>query len=149
MGFGYAWAFQDVGNTAIFLRSVKERLKDVSIQMIQSNIRESFELYMYLEINPNFQVPNYLKSTLPLGKKRMFTLLHLFSLPIKSNYVKINVVDDVTCENCHLLTEENAFHVVFEFPKYYLVRHHWLPLYNPTNMIDYLNVRNENVIKTL
>ena len=65
-GFGYVWFYENVGDEALFLKKLKQRLIDCSIQDWSSKLIDSGTARHYLYIMPNFGLAGYIKYDLPL-----------------------------------------------------------------------------------
>ena len=132
LGFGYVWQAQEqLGDAKLFLFDVKNRLKDINMQTIHSRIREKSKIYLnYCRIDfyPSTIASSYITTLLySYSKRRIFTLLRTHSLPIKSNLLRWNVVNNNLCEMCDGVFVENEFHILFRCSKYAAVRNRYIP----------------------
>ena len=132
LGYGYIWQAQEqLNDVKLFLFDVKNRLKDTSMQTIHSRIREKSNIYLnYCSIDfyPSTIASQYINILIhTFSKRRVFTLLRTHSLPIKSNLLRWNVVNNNLCEMCEGVFVENEFHILFRCSKYKTERETYIP----------------------
>ena len=120
-----------LNDVKLFLFDVKNRLKDINMQTIHSRIREKSNTYLnYCSIDfyPSTIASQYINTLIhTFSKRRVFTLLRTHSLPIKSNLIRWNVVNNNLCEKCDGVFVENEFHILFRCSKYKKERETYIP----------------------
>ena len=112
LGFGDVWQAQEIGNPKAFLGEFKDRLKSVSMQHIQSRIREKFEAYLLF--HPIFCRAGYVDHVSSITKRRLLAMLRLNCFPLRKNLFLKKMVSNDKCENCNLNVPEDENHVLFE-----------------------------------
>lgn len=116
LGFAYAWFYQAVGNKNMFFSQVKQRLIDISIQELRSSITNFRP--DYYDFHPEFSPAPYLKSVISYRSRRYIALLRTFSLPIKNNLLRMNLVNNNLCPFCCQTFVENEFHLLYRCSQY-------------------------------
>ena len=111
LGFGYVWIYQFVGDKKLFILEVKKRLIDISNQEWRSHVNTHFP--EYLNYHPDLFIAPYLTYIKSYRVRRALALLRTFSLPIKNNQLRINIVNDNICDTCNGKFAQNEFHVLF------------------------------------
>ena len=107
IGFGNVWnSQQHLSNINIFLFDVKKRLIDIDLQNLNSRISEKSDVYFIysnVDFYPSTIVAPYLALTHEYNIRRIFTLLRTHSLPIKSNLLRGNIVNNNLCDFFHVI----------------------------------------------
>jgi len=131
LGFGNVWHAQDqVNDVKLFLFDLKNRLIDIDFQNLNSRITDKSYIYFNysnVDFYPSTNVAPYIAITHEYGIRRIFTLLRTHSLPIKSNLLRWNIVDNNLCDTCNGIFVENEFHILFRCSKYKNSRAKYIP----------------------
>lgn len=125
LGFAYVWIAQGVGNSSLFLKSLKQRLNDTFIQNWESRLQNSSRALFYKELS-SFDYKQYL-DIVSIKKFR----IALTKLRSSSHRLEIETGrwarpkierQNRKCKICSLDVIEDEFHFVLECPNYTQLR---------------------------
>ena len=158
LGFGNIWHAQEqLRDVKLFLFDLKERLKDIDLQNLNSRITEKANIYINYsneDFYPSTIVAPYIALNHEYSSRRIFTLLRTHSLPIKSNLLRWNISNNNLCELCNGVFVENEFHVLFRCSAYMKLRHKFLPhsfLFEPSmqKLYQLMSTQNAQIVKNV
>ena len=152
LGFGTIWYSQTVGDAKIFMLVVKQRLIDIGRQEWHS--RADILCPEYLEFHPSPFAAPYITIISSYKKRRLFSLLRTYSLPLKNNMLRWNMSNNNLCDACVDKYVENEFHILFRCPCYTALREELVPTkysVNPSvyKMYMLFATRDEDVINAI
>ena len=137
LGFGYAWYAQSVGDTKYFLQLVKQRLLYCSRQEWYTKV--NLQCPEYLDFHPTPFAAPHIELIQSYNKKRIFSLLRTFSLPLKNNLLRLEMSYNNLCEKCSGVYVENEFHFLLRCSAYNDLRIKYIPeLYRIEPSLDKL-----------
>ena len=143
LGFYDAWLNQGVGHEKIFLKAVKTRLQDISIQDLNSRIADSPKARFY-RLFSSFGFKGYLEQITITKFRTALSKLRLSShkLAVETGrYTRpITPLDNRKCSICNILEDE--FHFLFECRIYTDLRKQYLPksLWKRCNIPNLINL---------
>ena len=119
-GFGEVWMLQQVGDVKYFLSTFKQRLRDVSYQMRNSELHALSSIYDGL--TEGNELPAYITFNFEIADRRLITLLRTSSLPVKNNLFRWKIAENNICSRCTLNVIDDECHFIFECPYYNIIR---------------------------
>ena len=158
LGFGNVWHAQEqINDVKLFLFDVKNRLINIDLQNLNSRINDKSDIYFnYSDVDfyPSSIVAPYMAITHEYSIRRVFTLLRTHSLPIKSNLLRWNIVNNNLCDTCNGTYVENEFHILFRCSKYKTLRDKYIPSFfmsspNMHTLHRLLAVNDKTVVKNI
>ena len=157
LGFAYVWIAQGVGNSSLFLKSLKQRLNDTFIQNWESRLQNSSRALFYKELS-SFDYKQYLD--IVSIKKFRIALTKLRSsshrLEIETGRWARPTIErqNRKCKICSLDVIEDEFHFVLECPNYtqlrtLLIKPYYRNRPNMLKMTQLMKSENKKEIKGL
>ena len=156
LGFHYVWFFQDIGNSNIFLKLVKQRIRDNFIQGWNGRINNSSRASLYKHLL-SFEFKPYLDSVKINKFRTAFARLRVSSHRLRietGRWSKPTAipVNERLCSECHTLDDE--FHFVCECSLFRDLRIKYLPIHyrqrpNMYKFIELMCTDNEILLRNL
>ena len=153
MGFYHVWLAQGVGDYSSFMSSMKQRIRDVFVQNLNSRLSDSSRALFYRNIS-KFEFKSYLKCVNVQKFRIALSQLRLSShrLNIEVGRWNNTVFEQRICPHCNVLEDE--FHFLIECSLYTNIRCKYIPRFyrTHTNMyktIALLNTENTGLLKNL
>ena len=128
-GFGVIWFSKTVGNEAIFLNRLKQRLIDCQIQGMEEKINSSTHFNAYSSFKTFFSSEYYLQDiNFQYKHRKVYIQFRLGVSELNSHRYRFsNDLEKQLCSKCNLREKESEMHVLFNCPMYEQLRHEILP----------------------
>ena len=139
-GFGEVWLNQGVGDEALFLNCFKQRVIDVNMQNLKSNLVAMDRLRTYNIIKQDFFVENYILYLKHYHHRKVLALFRCNALNIEVNQGrKANIpYSERLCSFCNLHAIGDEFHLLLVCPFFTDLRTKYIPCYywrNPSYLL--------------
>ena len=127
-GFGYTWAFQEVGDETVFLRNFRQRLIDTRWQNWESHIQTSNRFEIFRAVNSSHYIRKYMMINIDRHLRFILTRFRFGNSEIKVHMLRYKQANgnELTCPLCKE-ADEDEVHFVLVCPVLKNVRVRYIP----------------------
>ena len=155
-GFAFAWIHQTVGDPNMFMKTFKQRCRDIYFQEWSSEITQSKYLYNYSLFKTDIVHESYLKVLPSMQLRRALTKFRCGISKLNVQAYRRSKSDDKSTAMCSRCTNiiDDEYHVLLQCPWYHDLRSTYIPQYyyvnpNMQKFIQLINNQNTKIILRL